>query len=154
MLLDAFNRYLNEHRTIAYFTLGPAAAGTIEAPSDAALHSFFDNRKVQYMAPEYRKVSVVAITPAIAESRVAVTDEEVKADYDAKAASYAVPERRKIDIIAFQTKEAAEAASAALAQNHDFAAAAKSAALPKRTLRWAAFRKRNWLTNSPPTMQS
>jgi peptidyl-prolyl cis-trans isomerase D len=127
VLLDAFNRYLNEHRTIAYFTLGPAAAGTIEAPSDAALRSFFDNRKVQYMAPEYRKVSVVAITPAIAESRVAVTDEEVKADYDAKAASYAVPERRKIDIIAFQTKEAAEAASAALAQNHDFAAAAKSA---------------------------
>ncbi len=53
-LLDAFNSYVNEQRSIAYFTLDASAAGIVEAPSDAALRSFYEDRKTKFMAPELR----------------------------------------------------------------------------------------------------
>ncbi|MGO9171539.1 MAG: peptidyl-prolyl cis-trans isomerase [Rhodomicrobium sp.] len=126
-LLDAFNRYTNEQRTIAYFTLDANAAGTIEAPSDDALRSFYEERKRQFMAPELRKVALLAIAPQTIAGRIAVSDEEIKAEYDARAADYAVPERRKIEAITFQTKEAAESAAAVLKAKNDFAGVAKRA---------------------------
>ncbi len=124
-LVDAFNRYINEQRVIAYFTLGAGDAGTIEPPSDAALQSFYEGHKTQFMAPELRKVAALAITPQAIASRISIPEDELKAEYDAKTANYAVPERRKIEIIPFQTKEAAEAASSALSAGKDFADAAK-----------------------------
>ena len=126
-LLDAFNQYVNGQRTIAYFTLGADAAGSIEAPSEAALKSFYEDRKRAFMAPEQRKVALLAIAPQAVAGKISVSDEEVKAEYDARAANYAVPERRTIEIIPFQTKEGAEAASAVLAAKNDFSDAAKRA---------------------------
>jgi peptidyl-prolyl cis-trans isomerase D len=126
-LLDAFNRYLNEERVITYFTLAPAAAGEIAAPSEEALKTFYEERKTQFMAPEFRKVSVLAITPQTVASRIDVPEEEVKAKYDANPANYAVPEKRKIELIPFKSKEAAEAAEREISGGKDFAEVAKAA---------------------------
>lgn len=123
-LLDAYNRYVNEQRVIAYFTLGAASAGAIEAPSEDALKTFYEDRKTQFMAPELRKVSVLAITPQTVADRIKVPEEEVKAQYGAEPANYAVPERRKIELIPFQSKQAAEEASALLEAGRSFAEAA------------------------------
>ncbi len=126
-LLDAYNRYLNEQRTITYFTLPASAAGTIEAPSEDALKSFYEDHKMLFMAPEFRKVAVLAVTPQTVASRVSVPEEEVKAQYDAKPENYAVPERRKIELIPFKSKEAAEAAEAQLGAGKSFEEVAKAA---------------------------
>lgn len=126
-LLDAFNRYINEQRTVAYFTLAPSAAGTIPAPSEEALKTFYEDHKLQFRAPEYRKVAVLAITPQTVASKIDIPEEELKAKYDAKPGNYAVPERRKIELIPFQSKEAAEAADAKLASGQSFDDAAKAA---------------------------
>jgi len=126
-LLNAYNSYRNEERTVAYFTLGAEAAGTIEEPSAEALQTFFEERKAQFMAPEFRKVAVLAITPDGVAKRVSVSEEELKAEYDAKAASYNVPERRKVELIPFQSQEAAEKAYAALTSGTGFSEAAKQA---------------------------
>lgn len=126
-LLDAYNRYVNEQRQIAYFTLGAEAAGAIEAPSGDALKTFYEDHKTQFMAPEFRKVSVLAITPQTVAAKVTVPEEEVKAQYDAKPANYAVPERRTIELVPFKSKEAAEAADAELAGGKSFADVAKAA---------------------------
>jgi len=126
-LLDAYNRYLNEQRTIAYFTLAAKDAGTIEAPSEETLKSFYDDHKTQFMAPEFRKVAVLAVTPQTVAAKVSIPDEEVKAQYDAKPANYAVPERRNIEIMPFKSKEAAEAAEAQLTAGKSFADVAKAA---------------------------
>ena len=126
-LLEAFNRYSNEQRTLAYFTLRADAAGTIESPSEETLKSFYDARKMQFMAPEYRKVAVLAITPQGVASKINVSEDDLKAEYAAKAAIYAVPERRKIELIPFKTRAAADAAYQDLKTGKDFLDVAKAA---------------------------
>jgi peptidyl-prolyl cis-trans isomerase D len=126
-MADAYNRYLNGLRTISYFTLTANAAGTIEAPSEDALKSFYEDHKTQFMAPEFRKVAVLAVTQQTVQAGIAITDEEVKAKYDAQPGNYAVPERRKISLIPFKTKAAADAADAALASGKGFDDIAKAA---------------------------
>jgi peptidyl-prolyl cis-trans isomerase D len=126
-LLNAYNSFRNEERTIAYFTLGPDAAGTIEEPSSDTLQTFYGERKTQFMAPELRKVAVLAITAGAVAKRVNVSDDGLKAEYNAKAASYNVPERRKVEIIPFQSQEAAEKAYAAIASGTTFGETAKQA---------------------------
>ena len=126
-LLEAYNRYSNEQRTLAYFTLRADAAGTIEAPSAETLKSYYDERKAQFMAPELRKVAVLAITPQSVASKISVSEDELKAEYAAKAANYAVPERRKIELVPFKTKAAANAAYQELKAGKDFLDVAKEA---------------------------
>jgi peptidyl-prolyl cis-trans isomerase D len=126
-LIEAFNRYGNEKRTLAYFTLPGEAAGSIDAPSDDALKTFFEDRKSLFMAPEYRKIAVLAITPQTVASKIAVSDDELKAEYTAKAAQYAIPERRKIELIPFKSRAAADAAYARLKAGKDYLDVAKEA---------------------------
>ncbi len=126
-LLEAYNRYGNEERTLTYFTLAPEAAGTIEAPSGDALKTFYEDRKTQFMAPEFRKVAVLAISPQTVASKIDITEDELKAEYAARASNYAVPERRKIELIPFKTRAAADAAHDELKAGKDFLDVAKEA---------------------------
>ena len=126
-LLEAYNRYSNEQRTLAYFTLRADAAGTIEAPSEETLKSYYDERKTQFMAPELRKVAVLAITPQSVAGKISVSEDDLKAEYAAKATVYAIPERRKIELIPFKTRAAADAAYQGLKAGKDFLDVAKEA---------------------------
>src|SRR5271166_864771 len=74
-LLEAYNRYSNEQRTLAYFTLRADAAGAIEAPTEDTLKSYYDERKAQFMAPELRKAAVLAITPQSVASIISVSED-------------------------------------------------------------------------------
>jgi peptidyl-prolyl cis-trans isomerase D len=126
-LLDAFNRYSNEQRAVAYFTLGASAVGQIEAPSEEILRSYYDERKSPFVTPELRKAAVVAITPQAVASKVDIPDEELKAEYDAKPANYAVPERRAIELIPFQNEKSADAAYDQLKAKKSFGDVVKGA---------------------------
>jgi len=113
-LLDAFNKYGNEQRTLAYFTLNQEAAGAVPAPAEAELQAFYEDRKPQFMTPELRKVSALAISPQTVAKSLTIPDEDLKAEYGAKAAVYSVPERRKLEIVPFKTRAEADAAYAKL----------------------------------------
>lgn len=133
-MLEYFNRYGGEQRTLDYFILHADAAGAIEAPSEEALKSFYDERKTSFMAPEFRKVAVLAITPQSVASRLAISDDELKAEYAAKAAAYSVPERRKIELIPFKTRADADAAYQKLKAGTDFLDVAKDAGFKQNEL--------------------
>ncbi len=126
-LIEAYNRYGNEQRTLAYFTLTADAAGAIDPPAEDALKAFYEERKGQFIAPELRKVAVLSITPQAVASKIEISEDEIKAEYAAKAAQYAIPERRKIELIPFKTHEAAEAAHTQLKAGKDFLDVAKEA---------------------------
>jgi peptidyl-prolyl cis-trans isomerase D len=126
-LIEAYNRYGNEQRTLVYFTLTPGAAGAIEAPAEDALKAFYEERKGAFMAPEFRKVALLSITPQAVASKIAITEDELKAEYQAKAAQYAIPERRKIELIPFKTRADADASYKKLKAGEDFLDVAKAA---------------------------
>jgi peptidyl-prolyl cis-trans isomerase D len=120
VMLEAYNRYLNEKRTLSYFTLPAESAGKIETPSDEILKAFYNERRAQFMTPELRKVTVLAIAPESVAKKIEVPESDLKAEYEAHKASYTVPERRAIQLIPFQTPKDAEAASQAIASGKDF----------------------------------
>jgi peptidyl-prolyl cis-trans isomerase D len=127
VLLDALNRYENAQRVISYFNINDATVGAIEPASEEFLHTFYNERKRQFMAPEMRKVAVVAINPQTVASRITIADADSQATYDANPETYHVPERRKLELIPFQSKQAADEAAAALNRGKDFVAVAKEA---------------------------
>jgi len=124
-LLSAINRYLNEERVIAHFTVGPDDVGEIRQPDDSALRSYYDANTDQFMAPETREVAVLDVTPDVLAGRVDVTDEAVRADYEARKAQYVKPEKRVIRQIVFPDMAAAQQGYAALLGGKSFMEVAK-----------------------------
>lgn len=127
ILIESANRYQNEQRILTYFIIGEEAAGQIAEPAEDQLKSYFEERKSQFASPEYRKITVVTATPDKIRETITVTGEELQQAYEARIDDYRSPERRKIEQISFPSLEAAEKASAELAQGKDFLELAREA---------------------------
>jgi peptidyl-prolyl cis-trans isomerase D len=102
-------------RAIDYFILPASAAGTLPAPSDEALKSFFNDRKAMYRAPEYRAMDVVSLEPQTLANPAEVSDADAQAAYDRVAGKdprYGSPEKRDLQQILFPNDADADAAAA------------------------------------------
>lgn len=109
---EAFHRYDQERRTADVLVLPESLAGEIAAPDEAALESFFAERRSQWRAPEYRAADVLAISPAAIADPEAVSEEAVRARYqDVAETRFGTAERRTIQRIPFPNVEEAAAAS-------------------------------------------
>ena len=123
-VLEAFNRFQNEERTIEYIALGPAQAGDIPQPAPEALAKYFEERKAAFRAPEYRKVMIVVLTPDDLASKIEVSDADLKKAYEERRARFDTPERRHLKQIVFPNMEEARAAADTLAKGTTFEALA------------------------------
>jgi peptidyl-prolyl cis-trans isomerase D len=110
LLIDALTRFQNEQRSIDYIKLDAAQAGTIDAPSPETLAAYFEDRKVQFRAPEYRKISYLMITPEEIGKWSAVSDEEARKIYDDRKDKMGTPDKRQVEQIVFPTMEEATSA--------------------------------------------
>jgi peptidyl-prolyl cis-trans isomerase D len=120
-LVDALQATRSETREIAYFTLGPAAAGDVPPPSDEALKAYYNEHKAVWRAPELRSFDALVVTPATLAKPDSVSDEDVRAQYDKDLASkYTVPEKRKLQQIVFPTEAEAQEASAKIKAGESF----------------------------------
>ncbi len=106
--LDAAGLYTSEQRKLAYFTISPAQAGTVAAPTDEQLKQQFDANKLKYAAPEYRKIAILKLEPSDLVDEAAISDADVKSDYESRIASYTTPERRRIQQILFKDRAKGE----------------------------------------------
>ncbi|TPQ50848.1 peptidylprolyl isomerase [Prosthecomicrobium hirschii] len=120
MLLEAANAYRNEERVVSYLQLTPAIVGDIADPAPDVLKSYFEERKVQFRAPEYRKVVALAIDPETIARPGDVTDDDAKAAYQRNLSRFGDPEKRRVQQIAFDKPEEAEAAAALLKSGKSF----------------------------------
>ncbi len=126
-MLELINRYYNEQRSIDYVILPNSAAGSVPAPTEAELKSYFDSHRELYRQPEYRKISLLVLTAEtlaqIQSARNPITDAEIEKSYDAvKDRRYTQPEKREIQQIVFPDEKSADAAAAKLAAGEAFAA--------------------------------
>jgi peptidyl-prolyl cis-trans isomerase D len=110
LMVDAMTRFQNEQRSIDYIKLDTAQAGTIEPPSPETLAAYFEDRKVQFRAPEYRKISFAMITPEEIGKWNTVSDEEAKKLYDERKDKMGTPDKREVSQIVFPNAGDAEAA--------------------------------------------
>jgi len=124
VLLEAFNRYQNEQRSIEFALLTAAQAGDIPEPTPEVLTKYFESRKVLFRAPEYRKLRLLAITPAEVSAAIKVSDADLKKAYEAGKARYQTPERRHLQQIVFPNIDEARAAAEKLKAGTAFAALA------------------------------
>ncbi len=113
-LIAAMNRYRNETRVIAHFSVGPEAIEQLPEPAESALRSYYEENTDQFMRPQTREVAVLDLAPAALADRVGVTDEQVRADYDARRGQYVQPERREVRQIIFPDMAAAQEGHQAL----------------------------------------
>ncbi|WP_442577523.1 SurA N-terminal domain-containing protein [Mesorhizobium sp. ASY16-5R] len=118
--LRAVSLYRGEDRTAEYLALPRSLVEPVEAPTDAVLTAWFEDRKKQYSAPEYRKIAYVKLEPADIADESAITDEQVRSDYDKNKARYTTPETRTIEQLVFASKDAANAALASLKSGTNF----------------------------------
>lgn len=125
--VEALHRYADEVRSLDFVTLPAAAAGTIPAPDDAALQTYYDAHKAAFTAPQYRKLVILPATAATLAQPDAVTDADVQALYDqVKATRFATPETRAVTQMVFDTEAEAAAFSAKIKAGSTFDDALKA----------------------------
>ena len=118
---DAVHRFQAEVRDADFFILPPTAAGTLAAPSEADLKSYYDAHAGAYVAPEYRKLDVLSVVPVNLVKPDAVSDDDVKKRYDEqKAARFEQPERRSVEQLVFPDAAAAAATEAKIKGGEPF----------------------------------
>lgn len=108
--LRAVSLYRGEDRTAEFLVLPRSLVEPLGAPDDAALQTWFDERKATYAAPEFRKIAYVKLEPAALSDPSAITDEQVQEEYDRNKARFTTPETRTIEQVVFPSAEAAQAA--------------------------------------------
>jgi peptidyl-prolyl cis-trans isomerase D len=119
-LIEAVFRHQSERRSASYLIIPAPAANTIAAPDDAALQTFFDERKGTFQAPERRSLSVLSLTPQSLAAKETVSDEDLRARYEQDRASFGTPERRTVERIPFPSVKEARAAAAQIASGTPF----------------------------------
>ncbi len=120
-MTTAIDRFRSEVRDVTFFVLPPPAAGSIAAPADKELQSYYDGRTGAYTAPERRKLNVLSIVPADLVKPSAVDDADVGKLYEeTKAARFTTPEKRTLQQLVFPGPAAAEAARTKLAAGNSF----------------------------------
>ena len=107
----AVDRYRGQTRSVDYVLLTPSTAGEAAKPTDDELKKFYDDRKTQFVAPQYRKIVTLAVTPATAARPEDVSDADAQKVYDAtKDTRFGTPEKRDIQQIVFPDEAEAQAA--------------------------------------------
>lgn len=108
--LRALAQYRGEDRTVEYMVLPRSLVEPVDAPSQEAIDSFFEENKASYAAPEYRRISYVKLEPEDIADPEAITDEDARAQYDRTIASYTTPEKRTLEQLVFASEDDAKAA--------------------------------------------
>ncbi|HEX8662906.1 MAG TPA: peptidyl-prolyl cis-trans isomerase [Beijerinckiaceae bacterium] len=138
---EAVHRYGAERRAAAYFILSPASVGDIQAPADAQLQSFYDERKSAFRSPEYRAVNVVALAPETLAKPEAVSDEDARKRYGETKSRFGTPERRTIQQIVFPNAQEAEAAAQKIKDGASFDEIAAEKNIDPKSLELGTFAK-------------
>lgn len=124
-IVDTIDRYRNEKRRAAFFTLRPSSVTEIPRPGAAQLAEFYDRHKARYTRPASRAVSALIVMPEDVFDRIPVADSEILAAYQRDKANYTVPEKRTLRQLLFSTEAGAGRVAMAMAGGKSFGTVAK-----------------------------
>jgi peptidyl-prolyl cis-trans isomerase D len=98
-----------QQREIAWLTIPAAKLAAEATPNDAAIKTYYDAHKSQYMTPETVNLRYVEVSLADLAAKVHVDDAQLKAYYDEQKAKtperFTQPEQRRVRHILFQVSD-------------------------------------------------
>ncbi|HEY8595710.1 MAG TPA: SurA N-terminal domain-containing protein [Devosiaceae bacterium] len=97
VLEDITNRYQNDKRTLAYFTIDPLSVPTPADPTDQELADYLKAHQPEYRTKETRTAEILALTPEALAKNITVTPDEVSAEYERTKAQYVALEQRQVE---------------------------------------------------------
>ena len=124
-IVDTIDRYRNEKRRAAFFTLRASSVIELPKPSAAQLAEFYDRHKTRYTQPANRTVSALIVLPEDVFDRIPVADSEIEAAYQQDKSSYTTPEKRTLRQLLFTTRADAGQVAIAMAGGRSFDSVAK-----------------------------
>ena len=124
-IVDTIDRYRNEKRRAAFFTLRASSVIELPKPSAAQLAEFYDRHKTRYTQPANRTVSALIVLPEDVFDRIPVADSEIEAAYQQDKSSYTTPEKRTLRQLLFTTQADAGQVAMAMAGGRSFDTVAK-----------------------------
>lgn len=115
----------NEQRKVDILTLKEdnIAPGSIAAPSEQDLTSYYNDHKDEYTVPGYRMVSYITLKANALEPTV--DDATLQKRYEEQKSQYQIPERRDLDNMLFTDEAKAKQAWERLNKKEDFYKLAK-----------------------------
>ena len=111
--LQAYNRFRNQTRRVAFFALDDDAIGPIETPDEATLRTYYDEHKDDFRAPEFRAISTVTLSAEAIADPDTVSADAVQRAYDVEGA-YPAPERRRVQQLVLDDEDVAQKAAEAI----------------------------------------
>jgi len=114
-----------EKRTVKLSSF-PVRPESIATPDDATVHSFFQENKPSYDAPQLRSAKIGSLSAAIIAEEITISDNEIRAAFDDRLDEFSTPETRSIRQMVFDDAATANAALDRLNNGEGFAAVAAS----------------------------
>ncbi len=108
--------YQGETRTVTIAEAPASVAGTIAAPTEAQLQTFYQESAEQLRVPEFRALTLVYARVGDFVGRVNVPDERIRQEFESRRAALTQPEKRSYVRIAAQNQAQANDAAARLAR--------------------------------------
>ena len=104
-----------QSRNVSFVRIDATALPPADPPTEAEIADYFAENEANYAAPEYRTLKLVTATPESVADPATVDDATLRAEYEASVDRFTDPERRDVQQLLFPNREAADAASARLA---------------------------------------
>lgn len=124
-IVDTIDRYRNEKRRAAFFTLRASSVTKVPRPTATQLADFYGKHKTRYTQPASRTVSALIVLPEDVFDRIPVTAGEIEAAYARDRDKYTSPERRALRQLLFTAEADAGRVAMAMAGGRSFDTVAK-----------------------------
>ncbi|WP_022726983.1 peptidyl-prolyl cis-trans isomerase [Fodinicurvata sediminis] len=119
-LKEQIKQYRDERRIADYIVIPRASMSDVEAPDEETLRSFYEERRDEFMAPEYRRISYIHLSPDVVRDTIGVDETRLRDEFEARKDEFSVPEERSVEQGLFDNQEAAREAYEALEAGGDF----------------------------------
>ncbi len=119
-IVDTIDRFRNEKRRAAFFTLRASSVTDLPRPDAAQLADFHARHKERYRRPANRSVSTLIVMTADVFDRIPVDAGEIEAAYRRDREKYTEPEKRTLRQLLFTTEADAGRVAMAMAGGRSF----------------------------------
>ncbi|MGM0560618.1 MAG: SurA N-terminal domain-containing protein [Pseudomonadota bacterium] len=119
-LSEQIRQYREERRIADYIVIPRADMDDVDPPDEETLRSFYEERRDEFMAPEYRRVSYIHLSPDDVRDTVGVDESRLREEYQARKDEFSVAEERSVEQGLFDDQETAQQAYEAIQAGENY----------------------------------